>query len=510
VSRGRSPWSAWLVALILACWPAAAWAQASPSADTYATRYDALRRVTGTIAPDSDGPAGPLGFPAARNTYDPAGRLTRVEKGELQSWQPEGVDPKDWTGFRVDMQVDTLFDDLGRKVRESASGGTVTASVTEFSYDRTGRLKCTAQRMNAAAWAVRLQIDSQYCLLPGPAGTQGGDRITRNTYSDKGDLLRVERAVGTPLVQTYASYTYSPNGKPASVTDANGNRAEMSYDGLDRQKSWIFPSKTVPGETNPADYEEYGYDANANRTSFRKRDGITLLYVYDALNRVTRKIVPASAGGAPGYSVFSGYDNRGLQTYARFGSASGPGVTNSWDGFGRLASSTTNMDGVARTMAGQYDSDGNRILLTGDQGYYAPFSYDGLGRMSAYVGVVRFGYDSAGRRSSLAMGPGSTTSSVTYGYDSVGRLETLTHDLAGTNGDQVLGFAYNPASQVIGASSSNDFYAWVHSSGYARSYEVNGLNQYKGATSTGAAPVAYSYDDNGNLVSDGTRLPLRP
>ena len=39
------------------------------------------------------------------------------------------------------------------------------------------------------------------------------------------------------------------NGKRASVTDANGNRGEMRYDGHDRQNRWVFPSKTmrIPG-----------------------------------------------------------------------------------------------------------------------------------------------------------------------------------------------------------------------------------------------------------------------
>ena len=306
-------------------------------------------------------------------------------------------------------------------------------------------------------------------------------------------------------MQIYASYAYSPNGKPVSVTDANGNRAQMSWDGLNRQKRWIFPSKTVPGETNPADYEEYGYDPNGNRTSLRKRDNATLTYQYDALKRMTQKTVPASATGAAGYNVFYGYDNRGLQTFARFGSASGPGITSAWDGFGRLASSATNMDGVSRAIWNQYDADGNRVLVAGDQGYYAPFSYDGLGRMKAYADIVQFGYDSAGRRSSLNMGPGWTSSTVGYGYDPAGRLQTLSHDLAGDSRDQILGFAYNPASQVLSRSASNDAYAWSGPGTYVRGYAANGLNQYSGATSTGAPAVTYSYDLNGNLTSDGTR-----
>jgi hypothetical protein len=31
------------------------------------------------------------------------------------------------------------------------------------------------------------------------------------------------------------------------VTDANGNRAEMSWDRFDRQLRWIFPSTGAPG-----------------------------------------------------------------------------------------------------------------------------------------------------------------------------------------------------------------------------------------------------------------------
>lgn len=34
------------------------------------------------------------------------------------------------------------------------------------------------------------------------------------------------------------------------MTDANGNKASMSYDGFDRQSAWNFPSPTTP--TPPA------------------------------------------------------------------------------------------------------------------------------------------------------------------------------------------------------------------------------------------------------------------
>ena len=51
------------------------------------------------------------------------------------------------------------------------------------------------------------------------------------------------------LQQNYVTYTYTPNGKGASVTDANGNRAEMRYDGHDRQNRWVFLPRRRPGRS---------------------------------------------------------------------------------------------------------------------------------------------------------------------------------------------------------------------------------------------------------------------
>jgi YD repeat-containing protein len=74
----------WLLVTVGLLSAAPALAQSSPSAFTTGYRYDADRRVTGTISPDPDG-AGGLHYAAVRNTYNSAGQLTKVEKGELPS-----------------------------------------------------------------------------------------------------------------------------------------------------------------------------------------------------------------------------------------------------------------------------------------------------------------------------------------------------------------------------------------------------------------------------------------
>jgi RHS repeat-associated protein len=490
-----------LPALLLAL-TSAAWGQASPSVGTSAVRFDLMRREVGTISPDPDG-AGPRPFLATRKTYDSAGRLRAVETGALAVWQSELVAPADWPGFTVSSRVDSMYDAMGRKTRDAVSADDgVTTSVTEYGYDLAGRLKCTAVRMNPDAWAIAL-LDK---CVPGPVHqTNGPDRITRNSYNALGELLKVEKAVGTGLQQVYAAYTYSPNGKATSVTDANGNRAEMSYDGLDRQKRWIFPSKTVPGTADASDYEEYGYDSNANRTTLRKRDGSTLAYQYDALNRMTVKIVPERAGLAAAQTrdVYYDYDLRGLQTRARFDSLAGEGVTNVYDKFGQLTTSTSDMGETLRWVHNLYDLNGNRVRIVHPDNSFFTYEQDGIDRSTwiyengSYV-VAFTTYDSFGRRASAAKGL------TAYGYDHAGRLQTLYHDVAGISRDQTLGFTYNPASQIVTRSASNDAYAWSGSGTYVRSYAANGLNQYTGTTSTGAPAAAFAYDANGNLSSDGS------
>jgi YD repeat-containing protein len=63
----------------------------------------------------------------------------------------------------------------------------------------------------------------------------------------------------TPLRQDEATYEYDLDGRRTAVTDANGNRAELRYDGLGRQSCWIFPSKTnvgaVDGDCATGDFE---------------------------------------------------------------------------------------------------------------------------------------------------------------------------------------------------------------------------------------------------------------
>ena len=426
-----------------------------------------------------------------------------METGELAAWQSEAVAPSGWSGFTIQRTAETHYDAMGRKTLEQlreGSAGTI-QTLTQYGYDPLGRLQCTAVRMNPALYAAP---PTDVCA-PGTAGSFGPDRITHNAYDLAGQLLQEQRAYGTYAQQTYATYTYGLNGERLSLTDANGNRAEMRYDGHGRQDRWTFPSATTPGTVNAADYEDYGYDAAGNRTSLRKRDGSTLTYTYDALNRMTVKVVPERAGLSALHTpdVYYGYDLQGHQTFARFNSTSGTGINNAYDGFGRLVSSTADMGGWTWTLGYQYDADGNRTRLTWPDGNVTTYTYDGLDRMAGvYEGagtsvlMASQSYDAAGQLAGLARRYGDATA---YAYDAVGRLTGLSHDFAGIGGDVAFTFARNPAGQIVSRGRDNDTYSWTGVVNVNRSYAANGLNQY-----TAAGPASFTYDANGNLTGDGT------
>jgi RHS repeat-associated protein len=228
----------------------------------------------------------------------------------------------------------------------------------------------------------------------------------------------------------------------------------------------------------------------------------------DQLLRV--RIVPERLTGlqplttAQTRDVYYRYDLRGLQLSARFDSQSGEGITNAFDGFGRLASSSTNMSGTVRTLAYHYDRDGNRIQITHPDGAWFGTLRDGLDRPYwLYSADPAAGiYYSSYRPDGLPAGQSRSNGASTWtARDALGRLNGLGHYYGGGGPADVLWlFAHNPAGQIASASRDNDAYAWTRHYAVNRPYTTNGLNQY-----SGVGDRQYLYDLNGNLTSDGSR-----
>lgn len=480
-----------LVLLVLLTCTFAVLAQTTASPYTTGYRYDEGGRLVGEIAPDPDG-AGPLRHAATRNTFDALGNLVKIEIGELSSWQSEAVRPANWTGFTVLEITEMSYDSMGRELKRVIRAGGAIQSVTQISYDAVGRPQCSAVRMNPERFS---SPPASACTL-GVPGDYGPDRITRTIYDSRDRLVKLQKAVGTPLQQDYQIYTYAGiQREPETITDANGNRSRFSYDSFGRLRQWNFPSKNSPGVVSETDFEYYGYDRNGNRTSMRKRDGRIINFEYDALNRVTRKAFPDSSN-----DVFYDYDLRGLQLSSRFGSPWGEGLTTTYDGFGRVTSSNINMGGISRTLSYRYDANGNRTHVIHPDGIYFQYKYDGLNRLAEILedgslALAEFRYNRRGMRATAHR---DLAASTDYQYDALSRLSGLQHEFSDPNDDIRFGIGYSPSNQIRNRSLSNIDYVWQPEA-KAVSYQVNGLNQY---TNIGGQYI--SHDANGNLVAKGT------
>ncbi len=465
----------------------------SGAADISAYRYDAGRQQVGAVGPDPDG-AGARKHQAVRMAYDGKGRRTLVEVGNVNSQSDA-----DWASFVSQQSASTVYDAADRPTEQRLVAGGTTYSVSQYSYDTAGRLDCSTLRMNSAAWT---SLPVSACTLQAANSDGENDRVTKNIYNAAGEVTQVQVAVGTADVSNEVSTTYTPNGKTATVKDGENNLTTYEYDGFDRLAKTRYPVVTLGSDSSSStDYEQLSYDANGNVTQRRLRDGQLINYSFDNLDRVTLKDLP---GAEPDVSMT--YDLPGKLTGA---SQSGNNMNFQYDALGR----NTQASGPLGATTYSYDSGGRRTSMTypttgGATALTVNYDYDVTGNVMAIrengapsgVGVLAtYGYDDLGRRINLTRGNGTVTS---FAFDPVSRLSALAHDVGGTVNDLTIGsFTYNPASQIVGQSRSNDAYAWNGHYNISRSYGANGLNQL---TSAGATTLGY--DGRGNLTASGSNV----
>ncbi|HEV2078767.1 MAG TPA: hypothetical protein VGR19_02555 [Allosphingosinicella sp.] len=459
-------------------------------------RYDLARRLVATISPDPDG-TGPLKHRVQRATYRPDGQVSRVDAGTMS----DPTAPID--GMAVLESVEMTFDSNNRPVTQRLTAGGTTYALTQTGYDALGRVECVAQRMNLGA-----ALPASACEQ-GAAGSFGPDRISKIVRDAAGQVTRQRVAVGTAIEAAEVTSTYTLNGQIETLTDGENNITTYLYDDHGRLKRTTYPATAAHGPT----YEELTYESLAGGTrtsglvtSRRLRDGQTIGLQYDALGRLTFADMPNNATYE--YDRTFAHDLLGRMT--RASTVGVTAVTFAYDALGRQSAETS----AHGTKHSAYDIAGRRTRLThpdaastgSGQGFFVDYDYNVVGEMTRIrengattgVGVLAtFAYDDLGRRTSLTRGNGTVTD---YAHDPVSRLQTLTQNLAGTANDLTLGFSYNPASQIVTNTRSNDSYSFAALTSGTTTDTPNPLNQL--AARNGAN---FTYDARGNLTSDGSR-----
>ena len=460
---------------------------------TYAKRYNPVGQVMGTISPDPDNRSR---YPATRNTYK-GDLLEKVEEGALSAWRDETYDPVNWeqtTTFTKSRIQKFTYDGIGRKSTvEIQDGAGNSKSLTQYSYDDRNRVLCAAQRMTPQVYG---SLPASACTA-GPQAGYGADRITKYEYNNYDQVTKEWRGVDTKWEQLYVTNTYS-GSTLTDQYDANNNRTHLEYYPDNRLKRMYFPAKGAAGSYNSSDYEEYTYDNNGNRKTLRKRDGQTIAYNYDNLNRVILKDIPNGTDK----DVYSHYDLLGQPVYSRFGSDNGYGSTTTFDGYGQLTREETHVNGTTYINNFTYDPNGNRKTIQyPDSVTFNYPNYDGLDRLVTAKDntgntLITNQYDDLARPDvQTTLGNAKTD----LDYDSISRLGAINYTFPGSTGyNAVTSFDYNPASQIRQKAESNAVYRYTEKGSKTGSYAVNGLNQY-----TTVGGKLYTYDANANLTSDG-------
>ncbi len=472
-----------------------------------ATTYNAANKyVPQTSTVDSG--TGKLNL-ATAFTYDVTGNLTGVDgpRTDVSDTIATAYDnerrPTQFTDA-MGKQTGMFYDADGRLVRSVEQHGTEWR-VNCKRYSETGKVvrEWGPAQMSSFAYCPNdvapLPItDTAYDDLDRPfqttqqlAAADGGNRVTETVYNADDTVQAVNKAVGSGLAQTYATYTYTPNGNVDSVKDAKNNLTVHTYDGFDRLARTYYPLPSTPLYGNANDYEENGYDANGNVTSLRRRNGQTITQSWDNLNRLTARSYPNTAD-----NVQFGYDLRGLRTSAQFANGT-HAISYTWDNAGRLASTTAG----GKTLSHQYDAAGNRVRTTWPDAFYTTTSYDAANRPSAIqengsVNLASYAYDDLGRRTTVTLGNGTT---VQRAYDRQGALATLKNFLASPSQEVQYTYTRNQLRELKSVAWTNNLYQWSGASPGTKSYTSNGLNQY-----TAAGGATQNYDANGNLTGDGT------
>jgi RHS repeat-associated protein len=318
-------------------------------------------------------------------------------------------------------------------------------------------------------------IDSGGRLL---ALTDAAGRVTRYTFNALNQVVQ-----STDALQGVTIYTYDANGNVASVQDPRGGLSFFTYNNRDQ-----LITRTDPMLRQ----ESFAYDQAGNLVSATDRKGQVTTHQYDGLNRpVFVGFGTQIVGGNPTYASTISYTYDSVDRLTQAVDSLNGTITRSYDDLDHLASETTPLGSLSYS----YDAAGRRTGMTVLGQAAVTYSYDNANRLfqiSQGAAVVNLSYDDANRRASLTLPNGV---SVAYSYDRDSRVIGTTYSFgANTLGD--LSYAYNPLGHVVqrgGSLGRTGLPQPVISAAYDAANELANWN---------GVPV--SYDNNGNMLSDGT------
>lgn len=307
-------------------------------------------------------------------------------------------------------------------------------------------------------------------------------------------------------------FGYNAEGSLTTSIDPNGNQSGFAYDALQRRSAIAAPQPS-PGVPQPL--TTMSFDARGQLAKTEDPRGLSTSNALDGLGNLKAYASP-DAGNAS--STFDAAGNLLTRTDAR-----GKTSSYAYDSLNRLTS-ITYATGTATLI--EYDGGASpapnsigRLTKITDESGSTTYTYDSLGRVltkiqvagsggSAKTFVVAYSWGNVGTATGKLTGVlYSSGTRVNYGYDTAGRISSITVNPVnangtGTSGTTVTvlsGLTYNGANDVLG-------WTWAGGVPYLRTYDGFGrLSSYPLGNPAGTGAAAgltrtLNYDNAGRII----------
>lgn len=451
----------------------------SPDGTINAFSYDAYGNIAGAQA---DSEVGGLNLETSF-IFDSIGNMTSAtndERATSTSFMYD-VDRR-----RMDvtnaLSVKTTFtyDTDGRLSSVKADDGGLNFTTSQ-GYDARGRV--TSKTDNALNVTSVAYDDAGRSVTM----TDAEGRKVKTVYDYAGRKIQIIRdpdadTDADPLTESIIeTIDYTANGKVAALYDGQDNATTYTYDSFDRFKKTIYP---LSGNEE----EILSYDALNRPTSMDNRNNENFTLTYDALGRVTSRTV--------GISLPYTYEYNKISQVVKVVKGSKT-ISYTYDSLGRKLTENNG----AQTITTSYNDAAGSWTVTYPDAYAVTYSTDSLGRVTTIndgtVNLATYTYDTLNRPESLTYGNNAIAG---FEYNSQGSLLKLKQDINGDSDvldvdDVEFTYSRDKTGYVTAKDVSNSVYAYKPAL-LSMTYNPDALNQY--------SDTAYSYDQNGNMTSDGT------
>jgi len=424
-----------------------------PRGNTTQFQYDARKRLVKTTYPDADSTT-------KTNVYDGPGNLISVtdQAGNVVQYT-----------YNAANELQTVV----QKNSPNTSNNT-----NSYSYDNLGNLTgLTDENLHTTQNAFDVLSEPVKKALP------DNTLYETRAYDADGNLYQLTHFNGVTTTYAYdalnrllsrttpgettVSFTYTPNGQRATMTDASG-QTTYTYDSLNRLITKVTPEGTLSYTYYPT--------GSVNTVTSSNTNGVSVSYTYDDLNRLSTVVDNRLSGANTTTYTYDSASN-----VARVAYPSGLTSTSTYDPLNRLTELSTSLSASQITdYKYTLGAIGNRTNATELSGRILAWSYDGIYRLT---------------NEAITSDPSNNNDgSVSYILDPVGNRTSDTSSLAGVSPQSA---SYNPDDQLsIESYDNNGNATGIGIKSFTYDSENHMVTMTNGSTS-----VTLLYDGDGNRVA---------